>query len=252
MKIVKVFCVVIFCLVISGCSSDYEKAVKKGDATICKKISDQTQKNECFLAVAKKTRNKEICKLIGDSSEKSFCITELAIATKDDQLCNEIPKEDEKEKSRCYGAVGKVLKKIEICLLATKENDSGGCISDIAIEKNDEELCRKIAAQYYIEKCFGTIAKNKDDVNICESISIEGRGKSGCFLEMAKFKRDDSLCEKIGNDLQKQACIRAVGNEVGGEQQCASFGNKKKSDECYLKLALEQKKSDICNKVELL
>lgn len=119
----------------------------------------------CQKYVVKSSGDPEICDYFEDNGEKDFCLWMVASGSLNEKICEQTHQQGEIE-----GIIA---------------NNRDACYNDIAIGKNNEDLCSKIERSTIRDSCYWMIAKAKKDVNICEKINYQ-RSKELCKSDVSR------------------------------------------------------------------
>ena len=82
-----------------------------------------------------------------------------------------------------------------------------------AVKKGDLSICDKIGNtpnNYNRGRCYSDVTWQKQDVNICEKIANE-EWKDTCYRDLSRAKNDPALCEKLRNEENKAYCLGDLG-----------------------------------------
>lgn len=133
----------------------------------------------------------------------SYCITEVAIKLKDESICDKYLS-DRDERRRCFFDVAQVKQDPSVCA-KIGENEVEGirkwrdmCISKLAIEKLDIELCQQ--AKTDLDICMAAIAVRTGNVSLCENDTDKDR----CIEVVLEENIDKTTLNKFKKALLEQ------------------------------------------------
>lgn len=90
------------------------------------------------------------------------------------------------------------------------------CYKNLAIEKDNLEICGLSSDKGVEFQCYAIFAEYKLNENICDRIISESQEfkdlKDICISDIAKLKKDINLCEKINSQTLKSDCINLINN----------------------------------------
>jgi len=204
----------------------------------CNYITDEEKKQECSeilierkcqgsdfpsFCKANLTGNVEYCGLNED------CLINFAYEFKDDTLCEKI--ETPHVKSGCYAAVNnawnmcyqlekfeatqseclKILSKINrrgttICDGLTESRYLYDCLSTLAFNTNNEQLCSKILIYNTRRDCYYNIALEYDRPTVCD-LNPEKTDADYCRTRLANKLLKPVICEPINDPKFKWGCF---------------------------------------------
>jgi hypothetical protein len=123
----------------------------------------------------------------------------------------------------------------------------------------DEELCEQLDAQK--DQCFKNLAINKNDLDICNRIEIESL-KQFCsdsiYQVQALEDSDLELCSKIQDSSQKEMCQKSIFKQVADIEMCDSeyIINNSLEEQCQsitlLQKAIFRKSVNICEQIPIM
>ena len=156
-----------------------EKALKNNDISFCEIIRGYHDRDKCYLGVAQKGTDISICDKIHDDSllghipaERMQCIATVAVNSKNHLLCNGAGDKSAFYINECYlrMSYNYNYKDLSVCenFIKTNFHDSictGGkdskcqklerseadrikCVSNVSINNDDKNLCKKLDLQY--------------------------------------------------------------------------------------------------------
>ncbi len=148
-----------------------------------------------------------------NANSETRCVTEFAIKKGDIQICNKLAKH--------YGYMA-----------FSPGSPRGYCQKEVALSKNDENLCKVIRNEYSLYECYSEIARLKKDEGLCENL-IEY--KDNCYRDAAT---EITTCEKITSSREdKFNCYSQVAQHKMDVQVCDKIVDLDYKDLCYYRIA---------------
>jgi hypothetical protein len=201
------------------------------DPEDCSTYTDQGNKDNCYFEKAIASADVDICGDIEMSPLKTVCISEIGIALNDLEVCGSL-EEDENAQGSCYAKIAVNNEDENICKEISSEYWLNICYFDMGTMKDKEELCLKVKEEKRADKCFMDVSVDKTDASICSYIE-EVILKDDCYKEVAILKQDVQICEKMSNELNKEAyCMKTIAEESEDVSICNKLTIKKVRDRC--------------------
>ena len=108
------------------------------------------------------------------------------------------------------------------CQMMRKSNDSNKhrtsadmdadcnslCDAAQGMENNDVSSCEK-SEGILKDTCFTEIAKEKNDIAICKKI-VDKTFLYGCYVGIVENTKDSSICKEIDDSMRKSICLEEV------------------------------------------
>lgn len=168
------------CTLISGngrnkCLADY--ANYTGDESLCRKITEENGewKKQCYLAIAVKELNCTKCKFdtLGESALKDDCRKMYARLTGDVSCCSDLW--GKSWENDCYRQAAFDNNNPSLCNGIENHYHRWQCYQGVFNSGNPKEVeeCRKISDKEWEGKCITNIAVLKNNSEICEEITTE-------------------------------------------------------------------------------
>ncbi|MEM5832268.1 MAG: hypothetical protein QXT38_03100 [Candidatus Aenigmatarchaeota archaeon] len=126
-------------------------AVIKQDEKICEKTKNKV---DCYIAVAKDTKDTTKCSQINEKEARAICYTSLAQEWEDEKVCDEIKDIEETSlvgKYACYTIVA-LSKGPEVCENIKESSARAKCYFSVAVYVRDEKLCERTGQ--YMQECY--------------------------------------------------------------------------------------------------
>ena len=145
-KLIIAFVLLLAVIFLSGC---LKETLLKRNMDSCAKIQNEDDKDSCYYALAKSSKEAKICEVIMDKSKsgyKSLCYKDVGIATANISLCElvESSRYAMGVRDECYAGVGFQLKDLGICDKIGDETIKSNCYYDVASAEKDSSICSKI------------------------------------------------------------------------------------------------------------
>jgi hypothetical protein len=118
-----------------------------------------------------------------DLFEQITCLVELAVHEEDVSICDAATHGG--VRYQCYAMVAEKLGNLDICgkIPSGDQGETGQlhdlCVSDVAVNLKDYELCQRIKTPGLRDGCYLQIYQQTDDMSLCEMIQDRGM-KSLC------------------------------------------------------------------------
>ena len=215
---------------IYGCYADLSKSLK--DETICDKAQDQEIKQSCrnsyFEDLSLEEKDINLCEKIQNNENNTFWYTEKDgcyfqfIQNKesiDYKICEKM--HDSHSKNVCRYWISANLGDLSACEGAEDNRQCllivEGKLKDIAIEKQDINICDNLSDTGIKNSCYLSFVGNgSKDIKICEKIQEESKyitinsTKDYCYHYLAINLRDVNICNKVKTDYVKKECINYI------------------------------------------
>lgn len=247
----KIFLITLFLvsiLLLNGCS--------KVDTSQCDNLdsSDIEGKFSCYNRLALETLNSDVCDKLMELSEQDFSpyrnsckIMVIAASNSTDmQQCEQFL--DTHLQASCYFHTVVASQNPSLCkkaAWAAPENDedsADSCISSIAIQQKDMNICKQINQYlaevypqqseqekiYRIDWCLLGYALHTKDPTVCELISVS---KDACYRQMAVIFKDETYCMKLSKEIMSNNPLIA-------------------RDSCFEEIATLKRNKQICDNIE--
>ena len=165
-------------------------ATELEDIEICKLISDGSlRKRDCIQDIAVLRLNAGYCDDLSDYNWLS-CMRAVGIKKSDENVCDLISLETIENKNLAEDENG--LGRSEYSISSSRNT----CFEFVAKEKNDENICLMIE-EGFGEFCITNIAVKKEDVELCEKIEDEDT-KRFCITRLTNNYIDFEECDEKG------------------------------------------------------
>ena len=165
-------------------------ATELEDIEICKLISDSSlRKRNCIHDIAVSKLNAGYCDYLDDYDWVS-CMKDVGIKKSDENLCDLIKLETIENKNLAEDKSG--LGRSGYSISSARNT----CFEFVAKEKNDENICLMIE-EGFGEFCITNIAVKKEDVELCEKIEDEDT-KRFCITRLTNNYIDFEECDEKG------------------------------------------------------
>ncbi|MBN1646149.1 hypothetical protein JW868_03880 [Candidatus Woesearchaeota archaeon] len=135
----------------------------------------------------------------------------------------------------------------ENCNSLGKPDDSRvmRCISKIALDKENPELCEKISGGTYKDDCYIELMKTTNRLDLCDKASEDGSKR--CWTEAAIDAGQEYMCEKIPEGQARDYCYYQMADAgKGGVSMCAKSSTSSASDSCLLRYSESTGEGGIC------
>lgn len=132
------------------------------------------------------------------------------------------------------------------------------CVKQIAIERNDLELCERISTQSTKNGCYYAFAVSMKNMDLCRHIVKGDRGterdlekRYECFIEFVDELADLEICETmVTKERYHDQCIDKIldvdRTQIG---TCDFYQTDEKKIRCYKKVAKAKKDAGICDRI---
>ena len=221
----------------------------------CENIKDETYKSACINLVCDLTKSKEerIRKCLNDNNiNHDTCL--MAIMPLTVEVCDSLSSNSDKDD--CYSKVVGQTKDISICEKISDHMDRKViCYKNLALSKNDSEICQKIDYNYFKEWCTTDSTK---DFSICRSLKNgtlywdEAKLNDCKDMCLGAVTSDVNYCEKINEESVKPYCYKDVAvkkNDLSICDKIESNDNSNK-DECYMRIAIKREDNSLCDELK--
>ncbi|MBD3252329.1 hypothetical protein GF386_01210 [Candidatus Pacearchaeota archaeon] len=197
-----------------------DKAILYRDSSLCRVIKDMKKKISCIQNVEKKQR---ICEVL-TGSNRADCFLALAKATNDESFCEKINKTSYQSwRNRCFSEIAVNKKDHEICrriYVYDKEGKLNSCDTielenicrkDVAVARGDLKYCEENLEGVSRDFCIFGVAKTRKNHQVCFTIK-DNTIKANCFIYFAKLNSDIIICDEIWDEDKKIGCVEVVKN----------------------------------------
>lgn len=200
-------------------------AKKEGKTDICKNIYSIEKVDDCYGIFA--ANDLETCRKVTDAQKRAACITANAKRLKDADTCNLI--DNDALRGQCLGQV------VSPCMAELDEGKRALCL---ALEKGDYTKCQS-------DSCFRAYAENRSDENACGLIKVE----SARFACVAVVRKDVSACKLASQSPIQDACVEEAAIALGSLDGCAvgTVGSDY-VNRCYLYFAVKDSDMNVCKR----
>jgi len=220
------------------------------DQSICEKMQDQAEKDDCYWNIAEAKGDLSICDKIQFEYYKLLCYRKIAVAKKDLSICDNTYY----EKDICYAEVAEAKQDLSICeRISDRSNWKGYCYSKVATAKQDLSICLKIDDLWQKDACYADIAVAKQDSSICDKMSDQEAQfptKDSCYADVAFAKQDLSICEKIQKQWNKDVCYASFAKSKQDSSICERIYGQTLKDACYRSVAQAKRDLSLCDKIQ--
>jgi len=164
-----------------------------------------THYDQCIIETAVNTKNESICYelrhsfVLGERIKK--CQKKVFLATTD--LCKEVS--DMKAKEECIIKIARETNNLELCRKMLQVD----WVNKIAIEMNNPDACYKYDYGRFHPDCITQIALNKNDAHICKKLFLED--EPDCITKVAVKTSNPEFCKLIINERAREKCYLKVG-----------------------------------------
>jgi len=159
--------------------------------------------DDCLISFAHEFKDESLCEKIDIVYKKSAC---HAIVNKAWNMCYQLEKY-EATQSECLKIYSKVIQQgSTICDGLTEGRYLYDCLSSVAFNTNNENLCSKILIYNTRRDCYYNIAFEYDRPNVCD-LSPEQTDKDFCRTRLANKLFKPVLCEPIQDAKYKWGCF---------------------------------------------
>jgi hypothetical protein len=254
---IRLFFFLILLLTLNACSNEITTFE-------CNPIDNGDNYNKCLFELAVEQGNLDICEKIQSyhsytSINTKNCYEAVVIAKNDPKLCNKI-KNDESDVRTCLSTIAKNKKDYEICLeINSYENEKSytnskyGCLADVGELKDDIALC--VLSEN--SNCFINVAKDKNKTKYCNLYSdvsqmnlcrtILDPNYGFMYPEDAFKKLDPELC---GNNTNARSlCIREIANKLNDTNICNYEKDSYRRGRCFYLIIDTWEDWDKCSEI---
>ncbi len=128
------------------------------------------------------------------------------------------------------------------------------CIKEIAVDRNDVQICQRIEADSVRGSCYEAFANTMQDIDLCRRIPKGARGydkRNKCYMRFVKTKDDLHICtDLVKTERGQDECYDEIlDNNREDVGVCSLFISQKKRLSCYVKVAKRTKNEDLCQLV---
>jgi len=98
---------------------------------------------------------------------------------------------------------------VEKCKQLSTEDEQIECLTSLAIQKSDLNICNNIDNNARIEECTASYAGAQGDLEACPGFTTE-ISRNKCYMRAAEAARDYTICENITDEYFKEAKCYAL------------------------------------------
>ncbi len=151
------------------------------------------------------------------------------------------------------------------------------CISKIALNKGDSDICGEIGDDYYKDDCFSEMVLKTHEISLCNQVSEANRpscytkyavqeksvficddigeeqqdAKEDCIVEVAASGEDHlEMCMDVKNPSKHEKCVMNFAKAAGGYGVCVQLNSESKQIQCYHAVAKEKQDEKSCRMIE--
>lgn len=154
----------------------------RGDSSICRYVTRDAYKDNCFTDAAVKEKNPDLCEEVNDR-QQSACYMNYAEFVGNINVCSKVLST---YTDGCYQLVATVEKNIAICDKISNKNSVpfSKCVNDVAMAKNSPSDCAKLPTEATINNCRYNLALEYKNLATCNLITSEDK-KAQCISELS-------------------------------------------------------------------
>jgi hypothetical protein len=205
----------------------YELAIKKNNPELCKRSKDE---DGCYSQIAENFNNYSVCKRIRNQFMKDWCLFSQTKKQNKNRELNATSSEINNE-GDCENIIEETLYSKYVCY------------KNLAQEKKDPQICRKIDNQEIKSNCFLNLAKIIKNVLLCDELP-EGVDKTLCFSDTIDEQTDPQICRNIIDEWYKLVCLSKVALKINNPKLCNE--TKQNTHNCLADIAKKTNNPDIC------
>ncbi len=172
------------------------------------------------------------------------CYFDKALATDDEFQCSKI--ENSAIQKSCFSQIAIQRNDTQLCSAL----NSSFCILSIAENTQKPELCSTIENQQWHDTCFQDLAIGLNKSSLCRSIMVDD-SQDACHMEIAKQLNETSLCYFIINSQQRDLCIARRSISKLDSNGCYEIQEPVIKANCYYKIAQYTGKEKICDNIQI-
>jgi hypothetical protein len=224
----------------------YDLAIENQDENFCQVLSRENDKNAC---IAKIRTDSSFCDNVDNEIEAYYCVINSEPDKADPAFCETL---EEIDKDLCISATASEKQDAQVCKKIADEIYKNLCLSEVAKVKQDKAVCDEISEEYNKNQCLKTVAVAKQDGTICSEITAEstlelfGNKKDECFREVALAKEDKNLCQQVENADVKNWCLASFEKK---EESCQKIKDATIKLDCLIGVAEETQSVSICENI---
>lgn len=182
-----------------------EIALLSDDLELCFEAGPMESK--CLEAVANARGDSSICRYVTRDAYKDNCFTDAAVKEKDPSLCEEV---NERQQSACYMNYAEFVGNIDVCskVISTYTD---GCYQLVATAEENINICDKISNKNSVpfSKCVNDVAMAKNNPADCSKLPTDTTINL-CRYNIALEYESLVTCNLITNDDKKAQCINEL------------------------------------------
>ena len=210
------------------------------DISKCQNITNQEEKDNCYLQVSKVLINVSICNEIVNQELKGECLQNIAATKENISICDEI--DDSVKRDFCLSLANRFKRNISVCYKMTTKEYKDSCFA--IAEDNDIKKCEMIENQQMRDNCFNYLAQRVQDASICDNIK-EKYAREGCEITVRLKDNDETICEKY-TDIDKDNCYIRLSIKLNSIDICGKISTHVGSDQCYRDIGINLQNSSVC------
>ena len=225
MKKSLIMAIAVLVIIVSSCTPPEPKDK-------CNTLTGQTTIDNCYFEKAISTADITLCEKIEMKVLREACISEIGIALNDQKICEGL---DETAKGSCHAKIAINNNNESMCKPIESDYWWNICHYEIGLAKNDEGICFEVYDSNKADECFAKIAEAKQDEWSCSWIlePIEGYH---CYRKLALIKENVSICNLIDNSVWRNGnCIKKFAEETNNVSICELITIHKIKQDCLNK-----------------
>ena len=163
---------------------------------------------------------KEHCEKIENEKMKENCLEMIklsqAIFLEDEILCEQL----DTQRDNCLSNIAFNKDDIDICEKISDQRRKQACFDEIYIQRasglNSIELCDRVEEEFKQKMCIEDVLSFQQDIEFCNSEYIVGNNmvnkcESIILLNRATLLNDFDMCEQIPLEEYKEECLQSIG-----------------------------------------
>jgi hypothetical protein len=124
-----------------------------------------------------------------------------------------------------------------------------GCIRQLALERNDIDICDEVTADDARGSCYAAFAVKHNDLNLCRKESKKDK-RNDCYLKFVKGYDDLNICTgKIKGDKGQDECFDEIRDDYDEPDLCTYFHSETKRIKCFKRAAKKADDESICDMI---
>jgi|TARA_Y100000310_G_scaffold28357_1_gene26982 hypothetical protein len=234
--------IVILILIIVGCK-------KNNPFEACEQINNKIDRNNCYRDLIGTVHDPELCfKFVDAQVFSSECFIEIGKHTEKLKYCDEIEEGYYNYKDKCITGIAVEKKDLDICNKVPDKSFVGWCKNEVAIKLQNPEICTSLTGLHK-SNCLSKISSNLDDPKICD-LHSELLERDNCKLFVGKTNDNSESCSLIESQKIKNECLNHIGKSKGDLDICNQITDGKKKELCILSYAIENNDVQLCDSLE--